>query len=435
MPVSGQVALVLSMNGKDWSFSVNSGGLEKSAYTVDVAKGKELRYIFSTFEEAAKYNGVFSFPVSVSGLDCYYQDELTEEENKTAYRPIDVVHSYACFDKSGKKVMHIYRSALLDASGVKVWCDMKLDTEQGLLSVLWDVKVLEGLVFPVVVDPTFGYTSIGASMDTYWVDGTSACDFELTETGTVSKVSFYVKANSGSFNTITAIYTKDEYNHPNTRVAVSSTVSISTTATWYNYTFDIELTAAHYYLALSQADTGLGNVVYYYDSGVSGQNQRRANVFCPDPFGTIDDSQAYKLSCFATYSGGDSYVLTQSIVNPENTTYTDVQIPLEVSVGGNDTNVVTTWNVQYPNASWMHVSNQTYSGITHFHIDENLTGVLFCAASAGDNCVNYTEVYFSVVYHPFELTLEYVFNISLLMGLLSFTGAICFVLVAKRRNE
>lgn len=108
--------------------------------------------------------------------DFFYQPPLTEQEiAEGASRPPEIEGSYAVYHKTLKnhqlgrenyatgKVMHIPRPqvwSMLDVEK-KVWADMTYDNGQLCVTVPQDF--LDKAKYPVRVDPTFGYTSVGAS--------------------------------------------------------------------------------------------------------------------------------------------------------------------------------------------------------------------------------------------------------------------------------
>jgi len=123
---------------------------------------------------------VFSMTVEDEGLKWFYQPPLTEEyqyANEThawnsegtilAYRPENIVESYAIYD-GDIKFSHVYRPLVYDSDGSEIWG--KLDYTNGVLSVTVDQKWLDKADYPVYVDPTFGYTTVGASTENLVVD-------------------------------------------------------------------------------------------------------------------------------------------------------------------------------------------------------------------------------------------------------------------------
>lgn len=149
---------------------------------------------------------VFEYKIEgAEEFDFFYQPELTQEEiDEGAERPDNVVGSYAVYHKTKAnhrvgstnyavgKIMHIYRPKVIDANGAEVWAELNYDN--GTLSVTVPQKSLDEAVYPVRVDPTFGYTSIGASNDNIAMDFNNnayriGTVFSLSEVGNLSSIS------------------------------------------------------------------------------------------------------------------------------------------------------------------------------------------------------------------------------------------------------
>ena len=125
------------------------------------------------------------------GLKWCYQDTLEndylqssdgtitlEEYLATHSRPINIVGSYAVYgtyrncvktatgetiyNGSTGKLFHFYRPKLIDSLGTERWCELYFDEVTSELRIKCDFR---GLIFPVVLDPDVGYTSVGASSD------------------------------------------------------------------------------------------------------------------------------------------------------------------------------------------------------------------------------------------------------------------------------
>lgn len=178
-------------------------------------------------------NNVLKATIQSKDLDFFYQAELTDEEVlrslprelpegktldeiKAEMRPANVIGSYAVYHKTNRnnriggkeyktgKVCHIYRPKAIDARGKETWC--KLLIENGEVSVTVPEDFLRTAKYPVLVDPTFGYSSVGASFinleasccggDTYLYDG--GILGTLSENGDISSISFYAKRNGAS---------------------------------------------------------------------------------------------------------------------------------------------------------------------------------------------------------------------------------------------
>ncbi len=119
---------------------------------------------------------VLTATIQTKQLDFFYQSELTQEEkDRGTSQPDNVIGSYAVYHKApplnivgGKeykvgKAFHIYRPHVKDAKGNETWAELNIDVDNGLLTVTIPQEFLDTAVYPVVVDPTFGYTSAGAT--------------------------------------------------------------------------------------------------------------------------------------------------------------------------------------------------------------------------------------------------------------------------------
>jgi hypothetical protein len=159
------------------------------------------------------------FSLNTKGVDFFYQPALTQQEiDKGAIRPENVVGSYAVYAseqktnwKGGKeykvgKVGHIYRPKIYDATGADCWGILSVGKEAGKLIVEIPQEFLDNAVYPVVVDPTFGYTSGGGSQGEGSYSEARIGNFYTSPgAGTLNSVSLYTATltknkniNSGS---------------------------------------------------------------------------------------------------------------------------------------------------------------------------------------------------------------------------------------------
>src|SRR3990167_10435198 len=100
--------------------------------------------------------------------------------------------------KTGK-AFHIYRPKVIDANGVETWGDLNIDEQNGLLTVTIDQTWLETALYPVIVDPTFGYTSIGVSTSATIGSGVVvACQATSIEAGDITSMTAHRKVLSGT---------------------------------------------------------------------------------------------------------------------------------------------------------------------------------------------------------------------------------------------
>lgn len=127
-------------------------------------------------------SNVIEFTIQTKGLDFFYQPELTEEEKVRGHsQPENVIGSYAVYHQEqqgdyskvgGKnyktgKAFHVYRPQIIDANGKKVWGELSIDVEAGILTVTIPQDFYENGAYPMLVDPTFGYTTMGAGSWNY----------------------------------------------------------------------------------------------------------------------------------------------------------------------------------------------------------------------------------------------------------------------------
>lgn len=122
-------------------------------------------------------DNVLEFSVQSKGLVAYFQPELTPEDIAAgASRDERFQKSWAIYHAEKRdnfiggneyrtgKVLHIPRPYAEDALGTRVWCDFDLNMN-GISRLTIPQDFLDKAVYPVVVDPTFGYTTLGATAD------------------------------------------------------------------------------------------------------------------------------------------------------------------------------------------------------------------------------------------------------------------------------
>lgn len=157
------------------------------------------------------------FTVNTKELDWFYQPALTEAEIKRgAQRPDNVVGSYAVYHKtkSGSdyktgKAFHLYRPHIIDSKGVWSWGEWELDKVNGVLKLVIPQVYIDSAEYPIVVDPTFGYSSIGATSvgaaGDYIV---SNSPIGVTTPSTLGTVYFYTKKTTTNRNVRIALYNR-----------------------------------------------------------------------------------------------------------------------------------------------------------------------------------------------------------------------------------
>lgn len=126
-------------------------------------------------------SNVLTFAFEADGLLFYYQDTTLFESDIIHVGPEWAQGSYAVYhaarrnnrlhvngsDTTGEiystgKVFHIRRPQALDSNGESVWCDINIDMKSSKLTISVPQHFLDRARYPVIIDPTFGKSSVGA---------------------------------------------------------------------------------------------------------------------------------------------------------------------------------------------------------------------------------------------------------------------------------
>lgn len=305
--------------------SVNDGKIE--AYEFEVVlkeKPQSNKVQFSITTKALRF--LYQPPLSeIWEIGQRGAAEITDTEVKDAdgriicHCPENVVGSYAVYhdSKSGDyslmggknykvgKAFHIYRPRIIDNNGVEIWGTLNIDIEASLLIIGIPQEFLDNAAYPVIVDPTFGYTTVGSSngwMYDYAIRGTKAT---LSEEGDISKFTAYCasgwgvgeKAKCGLFDA-SGNYLSEE----------TEELTGAKSEGWHDFNFSsaVNLSAADYLLCIWTSSE-----MYFkmdFDSAehvldTSGQTY-------PTWPANVVHSFSFILSIYATYtaSGGDTSI-------------------------------------------------------------------------------------------------------------------------------
>ncbi len=222
-------------------------------------------------------SNVIILPIQTKGLKFYYQGPLTDKEkDEGIVRPDDVAGSYAVYHESKKdgkystgKAFHIYRPRIIDANGKGIWGELNIDTEAQALKITISPTWLGNAAYPVVVDPEFGYTSIGAS----------AIPLENIMRGSIFTAPAFSPASITAYLENTDTYAAHKAKYAIYKVSDSNLLAQTQEVTvpaasqgWYEglYTTSFNLSAEQYALA---ANGNNGNILIYFDSGVPESQQ------------------------------------------------------------------------------------------------------------------------------------------------------------------
>lgn len=277
-------------------------------------------------------SNVIRWTIQHKGLDFFYQPELTPKDiEEGAERPENVVGSYAVYHKTGRnnkvggkeyrtgKAFHIYRPKAHDALNNEVWCDLNIDEVACELTVTVPQDFLNSATYPVVVDPTFGYTSAGASGLGIAFSTTSrrvGNTATLGEAGTLDSLHAAGFVSSGSETISTKMFI-NTLNDPssNTHAEIANvenaSQSYTTSKTFKTFTAASEVLAADDYITSvvgDYADVVSSSGLVAYDSSGGAYYAENFGSYASaaeDPW-TASQAASFNVSVYATYtaSGG-----------------------------------------------------------------------------------------------------------------------------------
>jgi len=244
------------------------------------------------------------------GLSFYFQPPLTSEEiARGCVRPPKVVGSYAVYWKNRNnkyqagKFCHIYRPELIDAGGRRCWCDLQIIPETNRMLVYMPKMWLNIARYPVLLDPTFGYTTIGGTGATWFATTRilASASGAPTSDGTVSKITVYMHTSGISRDFKVGLYT--DSTGPSSLVATEQETTginiASGDVAWtdFSYTASITNGTTYWNCVAGSADTRL-----YYDSGGNRYYDNHTYADAWPATYTIDSSGAFTYSLYATYT-------------------------------------------------------------------------------------------------------------------------------------
>ena len=311
---------------KDYVFYDDSTASENGGFEFKIILNE--KPTTNTFFEPIESNGVDFYPQlplneepQRSGVTC----TATECKNSTGhvviYRPEDAVDSIAVYatGKSGDftalggmnymagKVAQIKRVKAIDAKGAWVYC------KQTILNGIWTKTCpqdfLDNAAYPVVIDPTIGYTSLGVSTDSndrglFLASGqTSSGEWD----GFVTSIQIAAWSNPET-HTKLALY-NNQYGKPTSLVAGSSTGEITVKRTskptqdseWTSGSCLAPISANTYYWPAFDADSN--NMYIAYDStGAFSQYNVAYSAFPPENTSNPGSYSGASYSLYASYT-------------------------------------------------------------------------------------------------------------------------------------
>ncbi len=315
---------------------------KESVYTINEEGGVEFDTILY---ERPESNEIF-YPMQSKGLEFYYQPPLNQGEQSDGtectettcqnsdgkvvnYRPENVIGSYAVYyegSKSGDytesggkdykagKVFHIYRPSISDANGKKVWGTLSINEKENQFSITVPQDFLDAAVYPINIDPIFGYSGIGAS--SCWLSGNNYRGSRVvtptdSNGATISKISLYAKEDySGTLNYKAAIANSNKKLISN---GIGTGAVVGSSYSWIDSVFGTPPSIADnstYFLGVI-ADVGSLNLAVACDNGISDAAYLSATNSYSSPVDPTDGAvvSTVRYSSYATYSGGTPAVI------------------------------------------------------------------------------------------------------------------------------
>lgn len=287
----------------------------------------------------------FTLNFESKGLEAFYQPPLNQEPmpeggvlatetdifdidgNVIAHRPPEIVGSYAIYYKDppknvvgGKKyrtgkAFHIERPQLTDANGDVSWATMDLNGQAKTLTITADATWLANAVYPVIVDPTFGYSSVGATNSSVNANGIYFSKYTTAEAGTLSKITAHIKHDMGTGQRWqTALYSISGTTA--TWICNSATGYSTTTFAWVDFPQTGDFGIGDYLLAENASSETTPTRMMAYDSIAS------SAAFKSQTFGTwaasytsVSFGVSRRYSIYATYATGGTNGSVTSVVS------------------------------------------------------------------------------------------------------------------------
>jgi hypothetical protein len=318
---------------------------------------KEFGHEFEVVLYEKPKSNIIEFTLKSKGLDFFFQPELTKEEiERGDLRPENVIGSYAVYHKTKAnnnldknyycgKFCHIYRPESIDSLGKKSWCDLFIDSQNEIATITIPQKFLDEAVYPVTIDPEFGYHTIGASETTWGATYVFGQEYACSETGTANFISAYVKKGWASQAIQYALYTIDA-----SAILKASTGSASCPAAFDWTPSNINnlgsLTAQTYRICFN-TNAG-GNVSIKYDAlTVTGKYKSLAFGTWTTPLSSWTGYNNIKCSIYVDYTGSAITVgnTLQIIYNIRKTVGNTTQLIWNVRTTIGNT-LQTIWNVK-----------------------------------------------------------------------------------------
>jgi len=267
---------------------------------------------------------VIEFTLRHKGLNFFYQPALTQTQiDEGVERPADIVGSYAVYHASKSnhisgqtnykagKAFHIKRPWAEDSTGKRVWCDLNINPVANLMTITLPKQFYNNSTWPILIDPTFGFSSIGGSNggainDRAYGHGNATQHYNASSGDTVTKIEMYTRS-TGSGLVDLGVYDMLGAGVNNANKLGSSQINVPTnSASWIANSVSISLTAGNDHFL---AHKGTGSARRYWDNTSAGDSTEDTGSVTSavlDNTWTENTTDNETVSLFATYTTGGS---------------------------------------------------------------------------------------------------------------------------------
>lgn len=311
-------------------------------YEIDDSDFEDGAFEFDLVLTERPLTNVIEFTVRAKNLKAYFQPALPQEilskyriaQPERFVRSWYIRHAHkrnnevAGNEYRTGKFGQIPRPYFTDADGNKVWCDFDLPIDadnniiDGGIAKLHLADEYKTAPLPIVIDPTFGLTSVGefefgfynSSIET---NNLAFSKFNLGEGGDVTKLTAYIRRDTAAdLLSLAAIYS-DNSGVPNAREGYTPTKSVTTSFAWEDYIFGsaVSLTSADYWIGpiYTGGSTNTGQsilIAFDIESAGDGYDGNIVPANPPtDPFSAFNpDSISWRFSVYATYTAAGTEV-------------------------------------------------------------------------------------------------------------------------------
>lgn len=294
-----------------------------SDYDVILYPTQENGFEFEIVLQDIPENNSFYFPINSSGLEFYFQGRLDDEENnythcnatdcwgeEIIHRPENIVNSYAVYHSykvhnqyMTGKAFHIYRIEVFDSNGHSTFGELNIS--DGIMNISINESFLKRANYPIVIDPSFGYTTVGGTQDSSYNRAMAGRnDLYLADgTETVTELHIYTSSDGGSVFAM-GVYDYDDINDYADNLIFKEATEFDTGGeyTWLGITglsYDNLTEGANHTLAFG--DYSGATIGIAYDTFTNGLC-RQDDGTLDDPWGLCDSNKDRRVSIYANYT-------------------------------------------------------------------------------------------------------------------------------------